>query len=43
MKRKKSLKQKLAEIAYRRPALEKKMVTLENSLREVIKLLNEPK
>ena len=43
MKRKKSLKQKIAEYAYRRPTLEKKMATLENSMKEVLKLLNDPK
>lgn len=43
MKRRKSLKQKLAEISYKRPALEKKMNTIEKSIKEVNNMLNENK
>ncbi len=41
MKRKKSLKHKMAEIAYKNPVLEKKINTLEKSLKEISKIINE--
>lgn len=43
MKRKKTIKQKVAEFSYKKPALEKKMKTIEKSVKEVNKILNENK
>lgn len=39
MKRKKSMKQKFAEIGYAKPNLEKKINTLEKSFNEVKKII----
>ncbi len=41
MKRKKTMKQKLAEIGYKKPNLEKKIGTIEKSFNEVKKMLSE--
>lgn len=41
MKHKKSIKQKLAEVGYRKPNLEKKISSIEKSFNEVKKILNE--
>lgn len=41
MKRKKTIKQKLAELSYKRPGLERKMKTIEKSFQDVKKMLNE--
>lgn len=41
MKHKKKIKQKLAEIGYRKPNLERKVETIEKSFNEVKKILNE--
>jgi hypothetical protein len=41
MKRKKTLKQKLAEISYKSPGLERKMKVIEKSFQDVKKMLNE--
>ena len=41
MKRKKTMKQKLAEVSYKRPKLEKKLNLIEKSFQEVNKMLNE--
>lgn len=43
MKHKKSMKQKIAEAAYKKPVLAKKITVLEKSLKEVNKILNEGK
>ncbi|EOS26775.1 hypothetical protein C806_00365 [Lachnospiraceae bacterium 3-1] len=43
MKHKKSIKQKIAETAYKNPTLAKKITVLEKSLKEVNKILNEGK
>ena len=43
MKRKKSMKQKMAEFSYKKPVLEKKIKTIEKSVKEVNKILNENK
>lgn len=41
MKRKKSIKQKIAEVGYAKPNLEKKISTLEKSFNEVKKIIND--
>ncbi len=41
MKRKRSMKQRLAEISYKNPGLEKRINTIEKSFQEVKKLLND--
>ena len=41
MKRKKTMKQKLAEVSYNNPKLERKINTIEKSFHEVRKILNE--
>ncbi len=41
MKRKKSIKQKLAEVGYTKPNLEKKISTLEKSFTEVKKIISD--
>lgn len=41
MKHKRSIKQKIAEIGYRKPNIEKKISTIEKSFNEVKKILNE--
>lgn len=41
MKHKKTIKQKLAEIGYKKPNLEKKMGTIEKSFSEVKKILSD--
>ena len=43
MKYKKSMKQKLAEISYKKPNLVKKINTIQKSMKEVNKILNENK
>ena len=43
MKRKKTIKQKLAEVGYRKPNLEKMMSTIQKSFDEVKKILNDKK
>lgn len=43
MKHKKNMKQKIAEAAYKKPVLAKKMAVLEKSLKEVSKIINEGK
>lgn len=41
MKHKKSVKQRMAEIGYKKPNLEKKLSTIEKSFNEVKKILTE--
>lgn len=41
MKRKKTISQKLAEIGYKKPNLDKKMGTIEKSFNEIKKMLND--
>lgn len=41
--KKKNFKQKLAEITYTKPAMEKRIMTLRKNLNEVSSLLNEKK
>lgn len=43
MKHKKSMKQKLAEVGYTKPNLEKKLSTIQKSFDEVKKILSEKK
>lgn len=43
MKHKKNMKQKFAEAIYRKPSLGKKVATLEKSMKEVTKILNDKK
>lgn len=43
MKHKKTIKQKIAEVGYGKPNLEKKMSTIQKSFDEVKKILNEKK
>lgn len=40
MKYKKSIKQKIAEISYKKPSLGKKMSTIEKSFKEVNDIIN---
>lgn len=40
---KKSMKQKIAETAYKKPALAKKITIMEKSMKEVSKILNDGK
>ena len=37
------MKQKLAEFCYKKPSFAKKMSEIEQSMREINKILNEPK
>lgn len=41
--RKKNFKQKLAEITYTKPAMEKRILNLRKSLNEISSILNEKK
>ncbi len=41
MKHKKSIKQKFAEVGYRKPNMEKKFNTIQKSFDDVKKILNE--
>ena len=41
MKRKNTIKQKLAEVSYKSPGLERKMKLIEKSFQDVKKMLNE--
>jgi hypothetical protein len=43
MKHKKDMRQKLAEMIYKNPSLGKKVSTLEKSMKEVSKILNDKK
>lgn len=43
MKHKKDVRQKMAEIIYKKPALGRKVNNLRKSLKEVTKILNENK
>ncbi len=43
LKRKKSMKQKIAEMAYKKPELAKKITVMEKSMKEVSKILNDGK
>lgn len=40
MKRKKSIKQKMTEMAYEKPSLERKLTTIQKSMKEVNDILN---
>lgn len=43
LKRKKNMKQKIAEMAYKKPELAKKITVMEKSMKEVSKILNDGK